>query len=121
MLASYELKNVFLLGEYNNPYPFIKNADLGINISYHEAYGLSIAETLILNIPIIATDTSGAREILEDSKYGLVVKNNIDGIYNGIKSIINDEKLYEHYKIMAEKRKNFFNEEKIIKEIEELF
>ena len=57
---------VFLLGMVENPYPFVANADLYVQPSRVEAYGLAMAEARILGRPVLATDTSGARAQLPE-------------------------------------------------------
>ena len=82
-----ETVNFMLLGEKNNPYPYIKNADIFCLLSYFEGYGMVVEEAKILNKKIIITDTA-ARESFGDYKNGLVVPNTEDGIYNGLAEMI---------------------------------
>ena len=56
-------EHVTLLGMKVNPYPYIAKADLFVQPSRIEAYGLTIAEALALGKPVVATDTEGARDI----------------------------------------------------------
>lgn len=58
---------VTMLGMKQNPYPYIKKADLYVQPSRVESYGLTIAEAMILGKPIIATATDGARALLDDA------------------------------------------------------
>lgn len=48
-----------------NPYPYIRRADLYVQPSRVESFGLTICEALLLGRQVIATDTDGARELLE--------------------------------------------------------
>ena len=57
--------HVTLLGMKNNPYPYIKRADLYVQPSRFESYGLTIAEAMVLGKQIISTDTDGARILAE--------------------------------------------------------
>ena len=43
---------------------------------------------MILNIPIITTDVSDAKEDI-DGKFGIVVKNDDESIYKGMKKFLN--------------------------------
>ena len=52
---------VTMLGMKENPYPYIKRADLYVQPSRFESYGLTTAEAIVLGKPIVATDTDGAR------------------------------------------------------------
>lgn len=62
---------IHFLGSYSNPMPFIKRSQALVLCSLSEAYPTILLEAMALNIPIIATPTEGAKEILEG----------IDGVY----------------------------------------
>ena len=49
------------------PYPYMRAADIYLNTSEAEGYPLVLCEALCLGLPIVATDITGAHEILEDS------------------------------------------------------
>lgn len=51
--------HITMPGMKDNPYPYIKHADLYVQPSRFESYGLAIAEAMILNRPIISTNTDG--------------------------------------------------------------
>lgn len=57
--------HIFLLGMRENPCPYIAGADLYVQSSRMEGYPMSILEAQILGKPVLATDTGGARELLE--------------------------------------------------------
>ncbi len=58
-------RNVFLLGEQENIFPFLKNSDCFILTSLWEGLPMALIEALSMNIPIISTDCkTGPREIL---------------------------------------------------------
>lgn len=58
-------KNVYLLGEQKNIFPFLKNSNCFILTSLWEGLPLVLIEALSLNLPIISTDCkTGPREIL---------------------------------------------------------
>jgi glycosyltransferase involved in cell wall biosynthesis len=100
--------NVKLLGYIDNPYKYMKNADIYVCSSRHESFSLTVAESIIIGTPIVSTKCTGPIELLENGKYGVLVENNAKGIYEGILSIIQDSDKYEHYKKMLKERKNFF-------------
>lgn len=102
-------KTFKLLGKKDNPYPYIKNADYFCLLSYFEGYGMVLEEAKILGKSIIITDTA-AREAVEDYENSLILDNNEDAIYEGLKQIImngkstNDKKLelYDNKEIIKE-------------------
>lgn len=69
---------VFLLGVDSEPYPKLMNADYLLVPSYNEAAPMVFDEATVLNIPIISTDTTSAREML--SSNDVVCDNSIEGI-----------------------------------------
>lgn len=83
-------KEVILLGSKKNPYPYMKESDIYVQLSRHEGYCLTLAEARILNKPIVTTNFAGAKEQIEDGVTGLIVNSDIDEITNAIKSLIED-------------------------------
>lgn len=118
LAQEYGLKNVYFFGQQKNPYKFIKNADMYVCSSYSEGFSIVMIETVILATPILSTDVPGAGEMLENGKYGMIVENSEDGLYAGMKEILSNKKLYNHYKDMAELRKDYLSEEVIMDELE---
>ncbi|OPY24580.1 MAG: UDP-D-galactose:(glucosyl)lipopolysaccharide-1,6-D-galactosyltransferase [Methanobacterium sp. PtaU1.Bin097] len=58
-------KNVFLLGEQSNIFPFLLNSQCFVLTSLWEGLPMALIEALSLNLPIISTDCkTGPREIL---------------------------------------------------------
>lgn len=83
------LKNiVFLVGEKENPYPYIKGARAFLLPSYHEAAPMVYGESAALGVPIVSTDTCSAAELVKDRNIGIVVDNNEAGIKRGLNEII---------------------------------
>ncbi len=62
---------VKMLGMKENPYPYIKQADLYVQPSRFESFGLTISEALILEKNVISTDTMGAREIKSNNQINI--------------------------------------------------
>ena len=109
---------VKLQGFVKNPYPYLKNSDLFICSSRAEGYSLVIAESLILNVPVISTKCSGPNELLDFGKYGMLVENDEDSLYLGLKNIIDDRNKLKELKKKSQKRSPIFNYKKTIERIE---
>ena len=90
MINEYGLsENVTLLGEQENPYRYMKNADFMIVPSYQEAAPVVFQEAIVLGLPILATRTSSADEMIS-SENGLVIDNDDAEIEAVLKKIINN-------------------------------
>lgn len=51
-------------------------ADVGITPSLHEEFGYVAVEMMMNKLPVIASNSTGLKEILDDGKYGLLVDMN---------------------------------------------
>lgn len=96
--------SVQLLGYKENPFPYLKSADLFVCSSRAEGYSTVITEASILEVPVISTDCSGVREQLGDSTIGLVVENDEAALYHGIKRLLLDNELLKRYQEAAQSR-----------------
>lgn len=107
-----QVENTFqLLGKMENPYPFLKKADYFCLLSNFEGYGMVLEEAKILNKPIMITNTA-AREAVVNYKNSMIVDNSEEGIYEGLKQIINGKS-----KIQNENLTDYENKE-ILTQIE---
>lgn len=81
-------QRVHLLGEKDDPYPEMANADLLLIPSVSEAAPMVIGEAAYLATPILTTQTSSAQEMVQQTGYGWVCKNSVDGIRDGIAQLL---------------------------------
>ncbi|MGL6247916.1 MAG: glycosyltransferase [Culicoidibacterales bacterium] len=114
-------ETVKLLGFQSNPYKYMLQADLFVCSSRAEGFSTVATEATILGIPIVTTNCSGMTELLGESKYGLIVENNEDDLYQGLKRILDDKSLYHEYQKQAQIRANDFKIKPRIEEIERIF
>lgn len=115
-------KNTFLLGFMENPYPYIAEADIYVSSSRYEGYPLVVCEAICLGKPIIATDCTGPTEILENGKYGIIVKTeNVFELKKAIKKLLDDKEIRKKYEILSKIRSKNLNMNKVLREIENLF
>lgn len=83
-----------LLGKKENPYPYIKNADVFCLLSRYEGYGMVLEEAKILDKFIIITNTA-AREAVQNYEASIILENNDEAIYNGLKDVIQNKDKYK--------------------------
>lgn len=104
----------YILGKKINPYPYFKKCDIYVQPSRHEGKAVAITEAKIFNKPIVITDYNSARDQINNNETGLIVNNSIDGIYKGIKELIEDSELKNKI-IKNLKKHKWSNEEEIEK------
>ena len=107
-----------LIGYRENPFAYFKLADCFLLPSRYEGLPTVVFESLICQIPVIATKVAGIEEQLKDSSYGLVVNNDESDFYEAMKTIImHPEKLEK----MKDKLKDYhYQNETIITQISNL-
>lgn len=66
-------ENVQILGFKENPYPYIKNSVATVLTSFSEGFSLALAESAILDTPIISTDVGIAKELIEKYECGTLI------------------------------------------------
>lgn len=91
------MKCVKLLGQKDNPYPYMKMSDYFISTSRTESYGLALQEALILGVPVIATECAAIRETI-DEQFGIIVENSISGVINGMRRVLTNPDMSLQYR-----------------------
>ena len=112
---------VQLMGFQDNPYPYMQAADLIVCSSRYEGFSTVVTESLILGKPVVTTPCSGMRELLGDSQYGLVTEDSVEGIYAGMKKMLEDSELRKQYAQAAKLRGAAFSKAQRITETENFF
>ena len=107
---------VKLLGFKENPYPYIKKADLFVCSSITEGFSTVVCESIILGTPVITTDCAGMRDIFGDKDCGMIVDNSVNGLTNGLIKILENKELYNRIIKETEDRASFFNLSTRVKE-----
>lgn len=109
------------LGFQDNPYPYVADADLFVCSSRREGFSTAVTEALILGVPVVSTNCSGAYELLgNNNEFGIVTENTEDGLYKGIKQLLDNTELYNHYRKQAAIRGKSFSTENTVKAVEKM-
>lgn len=115
-------EKVIFTGFQSNPYKYISEADIFVCSSSIEGLSTATTEALILGLPIVSTDVSGAREILGDNdEWGIVTGVDDDSLYEGLKRMLSDESLRVHYREATKEREPFFDKKNTVAQAEKLF
>ncbi|AST58540.1 glycosyl transferase family 1 [Thermoanaerobacterium thermosaccharolyticum] len=115
-------KNIKILG-FRSDIPELLNASDIIGLfSYREGLGKCLMEGMAAGLPIIATDTKGARELVNDGYNGFLVPvYDIDKTVDTIKKLADDKEL--RTKMGSEGRKIIqdYSIDKVLKEMDEIY
>ena len=90
-------QDFFLPGAVENPYPYMRQADLYVHATRFEGKSIAIQEAQTLGCAIIASDCSGNREQIVQGQDGILCEMTPEGIFRCVKDLLDDE----------EKRKSF--------------
>lgn len=91
-------ENVILLGMKINPYKYLKGMSMFFLPSRWEGKPMAITEAFMMGLPVLVTEYSSAREQVRDGIDGIIVDNSLDGIYKGLKRVIDTEEIIESLK-----------------------
>lgn len=99
--------DVILLGTRTNPYPFMANCHIYVQPSYTEGYSTTICEAGMLGKAIVGTKPSGGiYDQITDGEDGLIVDATVEGLSEGIRTLVEDEALRHRFEEKIQK-KNF--------------
>ena len=113
-------ERVHFLGYQKNPYPYLSQCDLFVCSSHSEGFSTAATEALILGVPVCTTDVAGMREMLGQSEYGLITENSDNGLYDGLRRLMDDPALLAHYRQQAAERGRLFETEQTVRAVEQM-
>ena len=105
---------VSFLGELVNPMPLLKSADIFVNPSRHESWGMTVSEALCLGKVVITSKLKVFSEQISNGVNGIMVETTPENIAHSIMEVIADKELrhsleshavnypYTTYKIIEE-------------------
>ncbi|MGG0458529.1 glycosyltransferase [Bacillus mycoides] len=94
MIEENHLQDHFLLlGLKENPYPYIREADIYLQPSRFEGKSIAIDEAKILHKPIVLTNFSTAKDQIKNEENGLIIDMDAHSLSEGIKKLIHNEEL----------------------------
>ena len=114
-------ESVKFYGYQSNPYPFLHAADLLACSSRYEGFSTFVTEGLILGKPIVTTDCTGMRELLGNSKYGLITDNTEPALQAGLQTMLQDPDRRKRYADMAKQRGADFTARSLCEKTEQFF
>lgn len=85
--------NVILLGLKENPYPYMAKADVYVQTSAFEGFGMTIAEAKMLQRPVVSTNFDVIHDQIVDHQNGLIADMTPQNVAEKILELIADEEL----------------------------
>lgn len=107
-----------LIGNRSNPYPYIKNADIYVQPSRWEGFGITVAEAKVLGLPIVVSNIPEFVEQIEDNITG-VIYTDINDMVEKIEKLILYKDVRE--KLTENLKKLNMNNIDELSKLEELF
>jgi glycosyltransferase involved in cell wall biosynthesis len=111
-------KTFYLMGEVRNPYPFIDECDLYVQPSRFEGKSIAVEEVKIFHKPMVVTNHPGFYEQVKNEVTGLIVSMDVEGVYFGIKRLIDNKKLRARFS--SELKRELHGNEDEVKHLYEL-
>lgn len=110
-------KEIDFIGYLSNPYPLLSLSDIYIMTSLSEALPNALCEAMILGLPVIATNCSGCREVLDNGLFGMMVEQTPEDIYEGLKEMITNKDLRKGYVKKSLERSFIFDDHASLQKI----
>ncbi len=95
--------HVKMLGPINNPYPYVKEADIFVQLSRFEGKSLSLDEAKILEKPIVVTNFSSVNDQFSNGVNASICQMDADDAYLKIRELLENEALRQKYITSLEK------------------
>lgn len=96
LIGKYALKEqVKLVGMTPNPYPYMAKADVYVQTSSFEGFGLTLNEARILHKPVVSTNFPVVYNQIKDGENGLIAEMTPDSVAEKILMLIKDDALRE--------------------------
>lgn len=111
---------ITLIGRTDNPFPYVIRCNWSLCVSERESFSLTLLESMALKTPVIATDCGGPRDIVDGGKYGLLVENSGEGVYSGMKAVLDDPSLSVKYSADLDKAVARFDYQGWLKSVDRL-
>jgi glycosyltransferase involved in cell wall biosynthesis len=96
LIKQYSLQDeIKMVGMTPNPYPYMAMADVYVQTSSFEGFGLTLNEARILHRPVVTTNFPVAFDQIKDGENGLIAEMTPESVAEKIMLILNDVSLRE--------------------------
>lgn len=116
------LSNVHFLGLRKDVPQLLNITDISVSSSLREGLPVNILEAMTMGVPVVATDTRGVRDLVEDNKNGFVVYNqNYEEFINQIIKLYKNHNLKQNFMIQNKKKSKNYQLGKIKEDISKIY
>ena len=89
--------------------------------SFAEGFSTAATEALIVGTPVLTTLCAGMEEMLgKNNEYGIIVDNSEEGLYKGLKDVLQNPDKISYYKEKAEERGKIFSTDKTVNAVQDM-
>ena len=90
----------FLPGRRENPFAYLRRADLFVLPSLHEGQPLVLLEAMLLSLPIVATEFASVRDVLSEC-HGLITPIDEDALVDAFRRFARGELIFKRFDYAA--------------------
>ena len=113
---------VICTGTRKDAHSLLKSFDILVHPAYKEPFGRVIMEAMVLSVPVVATDSGGPGEIIEDGHSGIVVPvGDTRAIGDAVKRLLSMKQMRLFMGINGRKRIEQFNLKNTVMNINAFF
>lgn len=112
--------SIRLMGKREDINELLSITDIYLASSIREGLPVNVMEAMYKELPIIATDNRGHREMVKNGENGFII-NTIEEMKNQITEILGDKQLYQQLAKKGKEMSKQYETEKIIKDIEKIY
>lgn len=107
MIGDYDLHDrVYLVGKKDNPYPYMNQADIYVQPSRHEGWGIAVDEAGIFGKKMIVSDLSAIQERYAEDKGVVCVPCKAEEVAKSVENALENPLTQEQEQVFAKLRKN---------------
>lgn len=116
-------EKVKLIGWNEDVRPILSDLDLFVSAARSEPFGLVLLEAMASGVPVVATETAGAREIIENNESGILVPlENARQLADKIIELLDSPEKRKNLSFHGRERvENCFSLEKMVSETENFY
>ena len=99
----------------------MKTGNVFVMSSVSEALPTVLCEAMILEKPVVVTNCSGCRELVDEERYGLMAEQEDESLADKMAQYLQQEDLVKHYARKSGERADIFDTEKVIQTYYKIF